>query len=94
MGSDVDNDLNHLRAEVKNLRADLGRITETLQSLARHGAAEAADLAQQSTRDVRDAVRGKAQGLAQEIEEKPLTAALTSFVIGVFLGTVFGGRRS
>ena len=93
MTSAVDTDLNQLRTEVSQLRGDLGRITETLQNLARHGAADVVGQAQKSKADLQDAVRSKAAGLAQDIEENPLTAALTSFAIGVFLGALVGGRR-
>ncbi|MBY0509195.1 MAG: hypothetical protein K2P94_03495 [Rhodospirillaceae bacterium] len=93
MTSAVDSDLTQLRTEVSQLRGDMSRIMETLQNLVRHGAADIADRAQGSKADLQDAVRSKAAGLAQEIEEKPLTAALTSFAIGVFLGALVGGRR-
>jgi ElaB/YqjD/DUF883 family membrane-anchored ribosome-binding protein len=93
MTSAVDSDLNQLRTEVSQLRSDLSRITVTLQNLAYHGAEDLVGRAQDSKADLQDAVRSKAAGLAQEIEEKPLTAALTSFAVGVFLGAFVGGRR-
>lgn len=92
MSSAVDSDLNQLRTEVAQLRGDLSRIADTLQNLARHGASEAIDQAQKSKADLQEAVRSKVAGLAEEIEEKPLTAALTSFAIGVFLGALAGRR--
>lgn len=92
MSSAVDSDLNQLRAEVAQLRGDLSRIAETLQNIARHGAAEAIGQAQKSKAELRDAVRAKAASLSEEIEEKPLTAALASFVVGVFLGALVNRR--
>lgn len=93
MATEIETDLNQLRSEVTHLRADISRIAETLQSLARHGVAGATDRAQKTAEGLQDAVASKTAGLIQEIEEKPVTAAVTSFAVGVFLGTLFAGRR-
>lgn len=93
MATEIETDLNQLRSEVTHLRADISRIAETLQSLARHGVAGVADRAHKTADGLQDAVASKAAGLIQEIEEKPVTAAVTSFALGVFLGTLFSGRR-
>ncbi len=93
MGGAVDSDLSQLRTEVAQLRGDLSRIADTLQNLGRHGAADAIDQAQRSKADLQDAIRSKAAGLAEEIEQNPLMAAMTSFAIGALLGALVGGRR-
>lgn len=87
-------DLKTLRAEIANLRADLGRISETLQNLVKHGREEAVSKASEAAEKLQDEIGKKTQRLAQEIEQKPLTAVATAFGLGVFLGMLFGGRRS
>jgi ElaB/YqjD/DUF883 family membrane-anchored ribosome-binding protein len=87
-------DLAMLRAEMASLRADLGKISDTLQALARHGGEEALDKATRAAEKLQDEIGKKTQRLAQEIEQKPLTAVLTAFGLGVLLGMLFGGRRA
>lgn len=86
-------DVNELQSEIKQLRADFAKVTETLQNLLRHGGAEAVGKAQDTAEKLWAEARSKAQGLTAEIEEKPVTAALTAFGIGVVLGMLFCGRR-
>lgn len=90
----TETDLKNLRAELSDLRADIVKITTTLQDLARHGGAEAVDRARDGAERVREQVKRKTEGLAQHIEEQPVAAAATSFLAGMLLGALFGGRRS
>jgi hypothetical protein len=87
-------DLATLRAEMANLRADLGRISETLQDMAKHGRDEAVDKATRAAEDLKAEIGKRTERLAKEIEQKPLTAVLMAFGLGVLLGMIFGGRRS
>lgn len=87
-------DLKTLRAEMANLRADLGRISETLQDLARHGRAEAVDKANEAAERLKDEIGKRTERLSQEIEQKPLTAVATAFGLGVLLGMLLHGKRS
>lgn len=86
-------DIQALRAEIKELRADLGSLTETLRDLVRHGGAEATAKVRESGEKLWDEAKKRASGLAEEIEDKPVTAAVTAFSVGVLLGMIFSGRR-
>jgi len=86
-------DIKALQDEIKELRADLASMTQTLRDLVRHGSAEAAAKARESGEKLWDEAKKRASGLTEEIEEKPVTAAVTAFSIGVLLGMIFSGRR-
>jgi ElaB/YqjD/DUF883 family membrane-anchored ribosome-binding protein len=86
-------DIQALQAQIKELRADLASLTETLRDLARHGSAEATAKMRESGEKLWSEAKKKASGLAEEIEEKPVTAAVTAFSVGVLLGMIFSGRR-
>jgi ElaB/YqjD/DUF883 family membrane-anchored ribosome-binding protein len=86
-------DIKALQAEIKDLRADLASLTETLRDLVKHGGAEATAKVRESGEKLWDEAKKKASGLAEEIEDKPVTAAVTAFSVGVLLGMIFSGRR-
>ena len=86
-------DIQALQAQIKELRDDLAGLTETLRDLARHGSAEATAKMRESGEKLWGEAKKKASGLAEEIEEKPVTAAVTAFSVGVLLGMIFSGRR-
>ncbi len=84
--------IGELQAEISQLRADLGKITETLKTIvadeARGGYARvrgAAETAQQS------AVK-TAEAVGNEISERPFTSVATAFGAGIVLGLLFGRR--
>ena len=87
-------DLKTLRAELANLRADLGRISETLEDVVKHGRDEAVGKATEAAEKLQDEIGRRTERLSREIEQKPLTAVFTAFGLGVLLGMLFGGRRS
>jgi ElaB/YqjD/DUF883 family membrane-anchored ribosome-binding protein len=87
-------DLKTLRAELANLRADLGRISETLKDVVKHGREEAVGKATEAAEKLRDEIGRRTERLSREIEQKPLTAVFTAFGLGVLLGMLFRGRRS
>jgi len=87
-------DLKTLREEMAQLRADLGKIGDTLQNIVRHGSKEAVGSATQTAEKLREEVTNKTRRLAHEIEQRPLTAALTAFGLGLILGMLLKLRRS
>lgn len=93
MTTGTDADIKALQAEIKELRADFAKVTETLRDLVRHGGAEAGAKARESGEKLWDEARKHVLGVTHEIEEKPMTAAVTAFGIGVVLGMLFCGRR-
>jgi len=94
MTEKAETDFEKLRGELAQLRADLGKIADTMQGLVRHGKAEVFGKAQQSTERIKDEVKKRAESLAHEIEERPIGAAVTAFSIGLILGMLLGGRRA
>ena len=91
--SSTDADIEDLQAEIKQLRADLSRLSETISDLVRHGSAEAVHRARESSERLWGEAKKRAKGLTDEIEEKPMTAALTAFGLGIILGMLFSNRR-
>lgn len=94
MADSTAEDLNTLRAELANLRADLGRISDTLKDVVRHGRDEAVGKAAETAEKLQDEIGRRTERLSREIEQNPLTAVFTAFGLGVVLGLLFGGRRS
>jgi len=94
VASGTEADIQALRAEMTQLRADFSRLTETLREIVRHGGSEAATKAQEAGERVWQAAKGNVHSLSQEIEDKPFASAMAAFSIGVVLGTLFSSRRS
>ena len=94
MADSTAEDLKTLRAELANLRADLGRISETLKDVVKHAREEAVGKASEAAEKLQDEIGRRAERLSNEIEQKPLTAVFTAFGLGMLLGMLFGGRRS
>jgi ElaB/YqjD/DUF883 family membrane-anchored ribosome-binding protein len=94
MSNGTAEDLKTLRADMANLRADLGKISEALQSLATHGGEEALAKARRTAEKLQGEFKEGTQRVTTEIEKRPLTAVLSAFGVGMLLGMLFHGRRS
>lgn len=86
-------DIKALQAEMKQLRADLASLGETLRDTVRHGGAEAAAKARETGEELWNDAKKFAHGVTGEIEQKPVSAALAAFGIGMILGMIFCSRR-
>ena len=93
MAASTETDLATLQADIAQLRADLAKMTTDIRSMASNRVSEAGGAAQQSAEKIWDEVRRQAQGVTQEIEERPLTSALVSFATGIILGMLLHARR-
>ena len=93
MATGTEADIAALRAEIKELRESFTSLSETLGDLVRHGSSEAAAKARETGEKLWGEAKRHASGLSHEIEEKPMTAAVTAFSIGMLLGLIFSGRR-
>jgi len=93
MNAGTDADIQALRAELKNLRADFAKITEILKDTARHRGAEAADKIRETAERGWSDAKGTAQTVIEEMEERPLGTAMVVFVAGMLFGLLVGGRR-
>ena len=79
--------------EIKNLRGDFSRVSETLVGRAREQTAEAAARVRHAAEDTWSEARGAAAGVAGRIEDQPLAATAIAFGIGMLLGLLLTGRR-
>ena len=86
MSTATEADLKTLATEVATLRADLTSITETLQDLVRHGAGDASTVIQDSYGRLQGELDRTKRRVVHEIEQQPVTAALTAFGVGLLLG--------
>jgi len=81
-----------LNEEIKRLRADMAAIAKTLKDMG----AESGSRVYGRVRDQAERVKGEAEQAAnavgQRIEERPLTAVLTAFILGAILGALFSRR--
>jgi ElaB/YqjD/DUF883 family membrane-anchored ribosome-binding protein len=91
--SDVDTDIKHLRAELVQLRKDLGQLTDTLEKTARDGAVEAKERVRHTVDHLRSDADGYAQRLTREIEENPITGVMAAFGVGLVFGLLVSPRR-
>ena len=81
-----------LQTEIKQLRVDFAKLTDTMRDIASNGAA-GTDQAQASIETVWSEVQRQAGSLGREIEERPIAAALTAFGAGLLLGRLFSPRH-
>lgn len=82
-----------LVVEMRQLRADFARIADTLQAMVRQRGGEALGTAEDAAHKLLEEARRRTEGLAREIEQKPVTTALGAFGLGVVLGALFSARR-
>ena len=89
----TDVNIEALQADIKQLRSDLAKLTETFRDAIREGSAEAFGRARESGEKLWNEAKKHAHGVTEEIEEKPLVAAATAFGLGILLGFLFSSRR-
>ncbi|HUZ72175.1 MAG TPA: hypothetical protein VMU87_04260 [Stellaceae bacterium] len=92
MAEQIDADLETLRGDIGQMRADITKLTETLQALVRHGGSEAMEKLRETGARVKGEATRTGQSLAHEIEERPVAAAVAAFVAGMVLGALFSRR--
>jgi ElaB/YqjD/DUF883 family membrane-anchored ribosome-binding protein len=82
----LEKEMQTLRAEIVRLSTNLGSIVGTAGDLASGAGSAAADT-------VRKTAERAGATVTKEIEERPLTSIVISFVIGLVLGALFSLRR-
>jgi ElaB/YqjD/DUF883 family membrane-anchored ribosome-binding protein len=93
MSADTDSDIQALRAELKNLRADFTKIGEILKDTAKNRSADAADKLRASAERGWSEAKSTAQTVIEEMEDRPLGTAMVVFVAGMLLGLLVAGRK-
>ena len=94
MTQQTDADLNTLRADFAQLRADVAKMTGMLQQLLEHGRRQATTEAGAVIDRAEASLKQQAGEFAKRVEEQPLAAVATTFCIGLVLGLLFSGRRA
>lgn len=93
MSEAVEREFNSLNSDVKVLRAELGRLSDTVTELAKRRGGEAMEAGRQFASDIGQELQDRTRSVGEAIEEKPLTASMIAFGAGVLLGAIFSGRR-
>ena len=93
MADQTNTDIAALQTEIKQLRADIGKIAGTISDLASNSVAEAGQQAQASTEKVWTEVKRQAGSVGREIEDRPIAAVLTAFGAGALLGLLLNRHR-
>jgi ElaB/YqjD/DUF883 family membrane-anchored ribosome-binding protein len=93
MADETDTDIAALQTDIKQLRTDLAKIAGTMRDVISNSVAGAGEQVQASTQKAWSDVKRQAYTVGREIEERPLTAALTAFATGVILGLFLNRRR-
>lgn len=91
--SSMHSEVENLRAEIRQLQVDLAGLAESLRGVVRAGKAEAAGRVSDTAEKAWTEVKDIADGLAKQVEQKPITTLVSAFSIGMLLGMLFTGRR-
>jgi ElaB/YqjD/DUF883 family membrane-anchored ribosome-binding protein len=81
-----------LNEEIKRLRADMAAIAKTLKDMGAEGGSKVYGRVRDQAERVRGEAEQAANAVGQRIEERPLTAVLTAFILGAILGALFSRR--
>jgi ElaB/YqjD/DUF883 family membrane-anchored ribosome-binding protein len=81
-----------LRDEIERLRADMAAIAGTLKDLGVEGGSKVYGRVRERAERVRGEAEQAANAVGQKIEERPLTAVLTAFILGAILGALISRR--
>jgi ElaB/YqjD/DUF883 family membrane-anchored ribosome-binding protein len=92
MAEHIDADIAALRNDLGQMRADFAKLSETLQHLGRHGAAEAMDKVMGSAGQAKEKIEKTGATLIHEIEERPVAAVVIAFIAGTILAALLGRR--
>ena len=81
-----------LREEIRQLRADMTAIAGTLKHLGAERGAEVYEHLRSSAERVKGGAEHAATAAGRHIEERPLIAVFTAFILGAILGALIGRR--
>lgn len=90
----IQSEIETLRTEIRQLQVNLANLTDSVRGVVRAGSAEAIDRVNDTAEKAWSEAKGMAEGLAHQVEEKPLTAMISAFSIGMLLGLLFTNRRA
>jgi ElaB/YqjD/DUF883 family membrane-anchored ribosome-binding protein len=93
MSTATERDFDALLKELNKLREDMSKLSEVVQQTVKNAGDDALNQAKAAGQKAWSQAEGHAESIIDQIEEKPLQAALIAFAIGALLGFLFGGRR-
>jgi ElaB/YqjD/DUF883 family membrane-anchored ribosome-binding protein len=93
VASGTEADIEALKGEMKQLRAEFTKLGDILKNVVHHGREEAGERVRATAEQVWDEASARAAGLTKKIEEQPVTAAFAAFGIGMLIGLLFSSRR-
>jgi ElaB/YqjD/DUF883 family membrane-anchored ribosome-binding protein len=93
MTSATEKDFDSLLKELNKIREDMASLSDVVQKTVRDAGTDAYSEARAQGQKAWNTAEGHAEDILEQIEAKPLQAALIAFAIGAFLGFLFGGRR-
>lgn len=86
MATNVDKDVEELKREFADLKADMSKLTETIRNLYDDSTSEGRDRAREAFQRSRERARESVGAFEEEIGERPLTSIATAFGIGFIIG--------
>ncbi|MDX1635023.1 MAG: hypothetical protein R3280_10315 [Marinobacter sp.] len=89
----ADQDVDKLRKEMDQLRNDMRTITETLKTMAVDRGERGYEQVRASVDQARDGARRASQAVESQIEDKPFSSVLLTFVVGLITGLLVQSRR-
>jgi len=81
-----------LREEIERLRADMAAIAGTLKDMGVEGGSKVYGRVREQADRVKGEAEQAANAVGRRIEERPLTAVLTAFILGAILGALISRR--
>jgi ElaB/YqjD/DUF883 family membrane-anchored ribosome-binding protein len=90
----IQSEIETLRTEIRQLQVNLANLTDSVRGVVRAGSAEAIDRVNDNAEKAWSEVKGMAEGLTRQVEERPVTAMISAFSIGMLLGLLFTNRRA
>lgn len=81
-----------LNEEIKRLRADMAAIAKTLKDMGAEGGSKVYGRVREQAERVKGEAEQAANAVGRRIEERPLTAVLTAFILGAILGALISRR--
>ena len=93
MDARSDTDIESLRAEMEQLRADLAKVGETLNTIVSGRAEAAYERVRGATEKAAAQASHAAESVGNEISTRPFTSVATAFLVGAMIG-MMASRRS
>ncbi|WP_166265744.1 hypothetical protein [Marinobacter caseinilyticus] len=89
----ADQDMDKLRTELSQLREDMHSITETLKTMAADRGEQGYNKVKDGVDHARDNAKQAGKAIEHQIEEKPFSSVLLTFIIGLITGLLVQSRR-